>query len=110
MPESWTEGRARATPVRGACLWCKHDTPPALRIPVGDGEHLCPNCLGDLREFKRSRLVDIIVSSGLDPAARRIVLDHWDAVRADLIPIYEADNDVFPLPRRVSNATEYDEV
>jgi len=109
MPE-WSVDDARTTPVTDGCLWCKGHVPDAERVPVGDGELLCPNCRDDLREFKRSRFVDVIVSAGLAPATRRVVLDHWDAIRADLAAQYEADDEVFPLPRRVSNADDHDEV
>ena len=110
MPDRWTEHDARVTPVTDACLWCKQTVPEAVRVPVGPAEYLCPNCLGDLREWARFRQVELFVSSGLDPALQRIVLDHWDAVRGELAGQYDADPaDLFPLPTRKSNADTYEQ-
>jgi len=108
MGESWSEQDARDTPVTDGCVWCKHQPDDAVTIRE-TGETLCRNCLGDLREWARHRQVEIFVTSGLDPALQRIVLDHWDAVRAELARQYEDDPaDLFPLPTRKSNANSYE--
>ena len=109
MGAQWTEQDARDTPVTDGCLWCKQT--PDNPIPVGDeGEVLCGNCRGDLREWARYRQVEIFVTSGLDPALQRIVLDHWDAVRSELGREYDGDPaDLFPLPTRKSNADSYEQ-
>lgn len=110
MAERWPETEARATPVTDGCVWCKQTVPTAVHIPVGADEYLCPNCLGDLREWGRFRQAEIFVTAGLEPALQRIVLDHWDSVRAELCAQYDDDPaDLFPLPTRKSNADTYEQ-
>lgn len=109
MGDDWTEHDARTTPVEDGCVWCKHPVEDD-GVPVGGHEQLCQNCHRDLREWARFRQVEIFVTSGLDPALQRIVLDHWDAVRAELGQQYDGDPaDLWPLPTRKSNATTYEQ-
>lgn len=105
----WHPDRARTEPVTSGCLWCKCETPEAVRIPVGDqGEYLCPVCLGDLRWFKRHQLVELFYDTSLEPTIKRIITDHWDAARAELLRVHAADPDLVPLPRRKANAHDHD--
>lgn len=103
MPDRWTQAEARETPVASdACLWCKGDVDGG--IPVGQDERLCAACHGDLREWSRYRFVELYVSAGLEPATRRVVRDHWQAIQADLAAVYADHDDLFPLPSVKSNA------
>lgn len=114
MSSIWPEDEARETPVDGVCIWCKREAPPEDRIPLGaddDGEpdeYVCRNCRGDLRMFGRAELVQLYTSGGLEPAVRRIVLDHYEAVRSELLREHADDPDLFPLPRRKSSAQTYE--
>lgn len=102
----WEQTSARETPVEsGVCIWCKQE--PA-EIRVGQEEHLCENCRGDLREFGRHKFVEFYVSSELHPTAQRIALDHYDAVRTELYQLHKGDPDIDLQPTVKSNASTYE--
>ena len=106
MSTQWDETEARETPVTDGCIWCKQ--PPDDPIPIGDAEVICQQCRGDLREYGRYRQAELYVTAGLEPSLRRIVLDHWDEIRAELIRQHADDPaHLFPLPTRKSNANVY---
>jgi len=104
----WHPETARAAPVTDGCIWCKQAPPEDVRIPVGEHEYLCPTCLGDLRWFKRYQLVELFYDTSLEPTIKRILTDHWDAARAELLATHDGDPDLVPLPRRKANAHDHE--
>lgn len=94
----WTEDDARSTPVNGdRCLWCKC-SPVENPTRLASGEILCGACLGDLREWKRTRYVDLLVSSSLQPSTRAALLEEWSAVQDTLVEIQAGGQGVKALP------------
>ena len=101
--ERWAAaGTAREDPVEGRCVLCKRPADPASRADLATGEYLCDACHGDLREFDRSVHAQLWVNTELGQA-RRVLLDDWSEAMAALEDKPDAD----VLPRRVSNADEY---
>lgn len=108
----WTRELARERPVREACVWCKvpgeESSVPFRRIGNGP-DHICDNCLRDLRMFKRFEWVQIWVATGLEPAVKRVVMDAWsDHVQPELDDLYTDHPDLYQLPRFISNATKHE--
>jgi hypothetical protein len=93
------------TPTR--CLWCKHTVHGDDAHTLGTDERLCQQCLEDLREFKRTRFVDILVASSLEATTRTALLEDWHDIRDRIAEIHGGDTTLTPLPARTSNADDY---
>lgn len=105
MPREWDAPDSRTEPVDATrCVWCKHDVTDCDTVPVGDAERICRECLGDLREFKRSRYVDFLVASSLRTSTREALLDEWQDVAATLAEWHRDDPTLMMLPARESHA------
>lgn len=112
MGQSWSREDARETPVDGGCVWCtvreRDAEVPLYPIPA-TGECICAHCLGDLRMFGRFEFVQIWTWSGLDPAVKRVVKDAWsERVQPELDDVYADHEDLYQLPRFVSNAKHHE--
>lgn len=105
MTQDWNPEDARTTRVdEDSCVFCKLDIegdPHAT--PVGPTERICQSCLGDLREFKRTRYVDLLVSASLEAQTRDLLLEEWQPIQETLARIHEDGPKLKALPSRVSN-------
>jgi hypothetical protein len=104
MSQSWDDGDARTTPVESdRCVWCKHDTAHADSVPLGDAERICEECVGDLREFKRTRFVDFLVAASLRTSVQNALLAEWADVQSTLAEWHRDDPTLSMLPARDSH-------
>lgn len=88
------------------CVWCKQPTSEDA-TPLGTGEAICESCLGDLREFKRTRYVDLLVSTGLESTTRTLLFEDWRGLRDRIVDLHDDDPGLKALPSRTSNADDY---
>lgn len=105
--ERGTDGRTEPVDA-DRCLWCKH-TVDEDRIGLDTGESLCPECAGDLREFKRTVFVDLLVASSLRPSVQNAILDEWGDVQGTLLKWHRDDPRLYMIPARESHAHERSE-
>lgn len=89
-----------------SCIWCKQPTSEDATA-LATGEAICPQCLGDLREWNQTRFVDLLVSSSLEPAVKTAYFKEWRSVRDRLAEVFDPDPDLKALPTRTSNADDY---
>lgn len=103
--DEWDEATARSEQVDSAhCLWCKNDVPGTEYRTLETGERICVECVGDLREFKRTRHVDFLVSAALRSSVQNALLEEWQDVQAVLATWHRDDPTLHMLPARESNA------
>lgn len=94
---------ARSTHVESGCVWCKQPVDDdAVRLDTG--EAICDACLGDCREWKRTRQVDLLVTPALDATTRSLLLSDWRDLRDRLVEIHDDDDGIKAYPTRTSNA------
>jgi hypothetical protein len=106
----WTDEQAREEPTpRAKCVWCKCWPNESESVFLSTGERLCSNCLGDLREWKRTRFADMLVAPSLEDTIRSALLDDWQEMMDLLAQIHGDDPKLKTLPSRTSNANEHRE-
>lgn len=106
----WSADDARTDPVDSdVCVWCKCAHEDTDTTTLETGERICENCLGDLREWKRTRFADILVAPSLEQSIRTALLDDWQELMQVLASIHESDPKLKTLPTRTSNAHEHRE-
>jgi len=106
----WSDTEARENPVQSpVCIWCKCEPEGNLTTTLTTGERLCEHCLGDLREWKRTRFADLLVAPSLEQSIRSALLDDWQDMMGMLAQIHDTDPKLKTLPSRTSNSNEHRE-
>lgn len=102
------DAEARERPVNPTrCVWCKHTLHSDDANSLDTGERICSQCLADLREFKRTRFVDLLVASSIEATTRTVLLENWHDIRDRIAEVHGGDDTLTPLPTRTSNADGY---
>lgn len=103
--DEWNAVTARNEQVDAEkCLWCKNHVPGTEYLTLETGERICIECVGDLREFKRSRHIDFLVSAALRSSVQTALLAEWQDVQTALARWHRDDPTLHMLPARESNA------
>lgn len=106
----WTDEQARTEFVPGhQCIWCKGSLTDTTHDRLTTGERICENCIGDLREWKRTRFADMLVAPSLEDTIRTALLDDWQDLMDVMASIHAEDPKLKTLPSRTSNAHEHRE-